>query len=414
VLKSKAAVCAGYSNLYNEMCRLAKIESTVIHGYSKGFGYRGSLGPAPDHAWNAVNLNSKWYLVDVTWDAGYVDTKTFIKRYSGAYLFTDSRSFLYSHLPDQESRQFYAPVLSAGDFQKEAYIPGEFFQYGIELKSDKPLYNNAINGTFSFDITSKNNNVTLNSELRTSAQAGVAGAAWLERSGTAITFYYDVPDSGDYKGLIFARAKDAKKLQERVDIASFERNWLPGAAGLLADKKITQAELDAFRNAYFKVAENGMYYFIEDQFDTQRNNAVSKIHGLLELSTSWMDPVISFNIKAADGYKGYGSAARKYPFTYSTFKDASNTKLISPVTGILKPDSTELFSISSKDYTRFAVIINGEFTYFEKKPSGNYELSFKVPTGVQELTIAGSKDGKSYTSLVRFDVTSSGRVSSAW
>jgi transglutaminase/protease-like cytokinesis protein 3 len=57
VLKKKAAVCEGYSNLYNEMCKTAGLESMVINGYSKGFGYRGTLGDSADHTWNAVKLN---------------------------------------------------------------------------------------------------------------------------------------------------------------------------------------------------------------------------------------------------------------------------------------------------------------------------------------------------------------------
>ena len=39
VLKKKLAVCSGYSNLFNQMCKLAGIESIGINGYSKGFGY---------------------------------------------------------------------------------------------------------------------------------------------------------------------------------------------------------------------------------------------------------------------------------------------------------------------------------------------------------------------------------------
>ena len=42
ILKKKKAVCSGYVNLFNEMCKLAGIESIGINGYSKGFGYSGT------------------------------------------------------------------------------------------------------------------------------------------------------------------------------------------------------------------------------------------------------------------------------------------------------------------------------------------------------------------------------------
>jgi transglutaminase/protease-like cytokinesis protein 3 len=84
--------------------------------------------------------------VDVTWDAGPLEKRTFIKRYSTEWLFLDSRPFLYSHLPDEDQYQFYAPALSTEDFMREAYITDMFFQYGLALKSEDPEYNNLIDG----------------------------------------------------------------------------------------------------------------------------------------------------------------------------------------------------------------------------------------------------------------------------
>ncbi|MDR1902105.1 MAG: hypothetical protein LBQ88_07495 [Treponema sp.] len=404
VLKKKTAVCEGYANLYNKMCTLAGLESMVINGYSKGFGYRGAIGDYTDHAWNAVKLNNKWYLVDVTWNAGYVDARTFVKKYSTAYLFLDSRSFLYSHLPEKPEQQFYAPAVSAEDFQKEAFIAGIFFQYGLEMKAGQPLYNNFIEETFSFEVNAKNANLTLSSELRTNNQQNVDGASWLERTGNNFTFYFDVPDSKSYKGYIFARIKKNANYQTRVDFDTFENSWLPGAEKLLVDKKISEEELDLFKNSYLKVDENKMYYFIEDQFDQQQNKAVSKIHDLLELPSAWMDPIFSFNIKAAPEYAGYGNSARKYPFTYSAFKDAVNTKLQSPLDGVLKPGETVTFTLTSRDYSQFALRIDEEFSpLFKKLPSNKYELQFDIPEHFDGLAIYGSRDGKSFTSLVKYE-----------
>jgi len=166
VLINKRAVCAGYSNLFNEMCRLARIESIVITGFSKGFGYTGSIGSRTDHAWNAVKLSNKWYLLDVTWNAGYVDQRTFVKNYSTDYLFLDSRAFLYSHLPLENKYQFYAPVVTREQFMDEPLIRGAFFRYQLELRNELPRYNNLVQeGGFTLELISRNNNVQLTNVL---------------------------------------------------------------------------------------------------------------------------------------------------------------------------------------------------------------------------------------------------------
>ncbi|MHB9293858.1 hypothetical protein Holit_02977 [Hollandina sp. SP2] len=396
VLKKKKAVCSGYTNVMNQMCELAGIESIGINGYSKGFGYTGKIGRDTDHAWNAVHIGNKWYLVDVTWDAGHLDRRTFIKRYSTEWLFLDSRPFLYSHLPEDEAYQYYAPVLTADDFMREAYISGKFFQYGLTLKTEDPEYTNLIDGGFTFDLGMRNTNVSLSSALRTPEQRNIAGAAWAERKGTTVTFDFDVPDTAEYEGHIFARFNNEENPQERVGIQTFEGDWLPRAEALFntedpKNRKITEQELEHFKNSYYKVEDNGAYYFLEDQFDAPRNSAVMKIHKLLELSTGMLENVLDFKIKAASGYPGFGKGVTKYPYTFSTYNQLSNTQLVSPITGILKAGSTETFVISSKDYSSFAIIINKEFNFFTKNnKTGNFELTFTVPTDMQTLEISGA------------------------
>jgi hypothetical protein len=410
VLKKKKAVCSGYTNLFNQMCELAGIESIGINGYSKGFGYSGKIGKDTDHAWNAVHIGNKWYLVDVTWDAGPMERRTFIKRYSTEWLFLDSRPFLYSHLPEQAEYQYYAPALTSDDFMREAYIAGKFFQYGLALKTEDPEYTNLIDGGFTFDLVMRNNNVSLSSELRTPQQQNIEGASWEERKGTTVTFDFDVPDTGEYKGNVFARYNNVENPQDKVDIRTFEGDWLPRAEALFntedpKNRKITEQELEYFKNSYYKVVDNDCYYFLEDQFDTARNNAVMKIHKLLELSTGMLESVLSFNIRAASGYQGFGNTVLKYPYTFSAYNNVSNTQLVSPVKGVLKIGETEKFVISTKDFTKVAIIIGGEFTQLVKNSrSGNFEVDFAIPAGITELALYGSKDGRQYTGLLQYNV----------
>jgi len=412
VLKKKLAVCSGYSNLFNQMCKIAGIESIGINGYSKGFGYTGKIGNSTDHAWNAINVSNKWYLIDVTWDAGYVDQKTFIKEYSTEWLFLDSRPFLYSHLPEEDAYQYYAPVLTANDFMREANIAGIFFQYGLSLKNDKPDYNNVIDGTFAFDIGLSNANTHISSTLRTPRQQNIDAASWADRKGNIVSVEFDVPDTNEYRGHIFARLANEVRLQYRVGTAAFEQDWLPRAEQLFRDttlprdKKITEAEFNLFKEAYFKVQENSMYYFAEDQFDTAKNNAVLKVHQLLELSTNYATNVLTFNIKAASAYKGFGSGVLKYPYTFSTYNQLPNTQLVSPVTGTLKAGSSETFIVSSRDYSSFAIIINGGWNMFTRNTrTGNYELNLTIPDNVQSIQISGgTARNATHWGLVRYNI----------
>jgi len=119
VIKNKKAVCAGYAALFNELCRLASVESIGINGYSKGYGYDEKKGASIDHAWNAVKINDRWYLLDLTWDAGYLEGSAFIRSYTTHYLFLDSGLFRYDHLPAENKYQFYAPIMTKEEFEKD-------------------------------------------------------------------------------------------------------------------------------------------------------------------------------------------------------------------------------------------------------------------------------------------------------
>jgi hypothetical protein len=280
-----------------------------------------------------------------------------------------------------------------------------YFRYGLELKSDKPSYTNTTNGDFTFDMVARNSNVMLSNAVRTMRQVAVEGASWQGRSGTTISFIYDVPDAQEYKGFVFARLKNEKRIQERIAISAYEARILPQLDALFQNKKLTEKECELFRSSYFKSDENGYYYFIEDQFDTARNNAVIKAHPLLDLPLEALEPVLDFNIRAGPGYRGFGSVlSKRFPDTFTSFNDASNTRLVSPIKGNVKAGDAEKFEFESKDFTRFAIILGGEFTFFEKNPSGNFELMFTIPPGVDELQIFATKDSRNYSGLLRYEI----------
>ncbi len=101
VLKRRRAVCQGYAELLQEMCRRVGIRSHVVGGYSKGFGYvpKATFTTA-DHAWNVVEIDGKWHLVDVTWGSGGLNDKMqYVKTFNEKYFLADPEVFVLNHLP---------------------------------------------------------------------------------------------------------------------------------------------------------------------------------------------------------------------------------------------------------------------------------------------------------------------------
>ncbi len=101
-LKSKKAVCEGYATLFKILCDLTSVECEIIRGTSKTKNIDiGKIPKSSDHAWNAVYINGKWRLIDVTWGAGYTDNKSrhFIQDFTDIYFFTDPEIFFLNHYP---------------------------------------------------------------------------------------------------------------------------------------------------------------------------------------------------------------------------------------------------------------------------------------------------------------------------
>ncbi len=72
ILKFKKGICLDYAYLMDSMCTLAGIENMSVYGYAKDdlFDVTDSIF-MDNHAWNAVKLDNKWYLYDVTWASGH-------------------------------------------------------------------------------------------------------------------------------------------------------------------------------------------------------------------------------------------------------------------------------------------------------------------------------------------------------
>jgi len=409
VLKKKKAVCIGYANLMAAMCFYAKIEVDIISGWSKGFNYPGYLREQSDHAWNAVKINGKWNLIDVTWDAGYVERTTFIKHYTLQWYNLTPSQFIYSHLPDEDKWQLLPEkqVRSHKQFEKEPYIPGIFFEYGLSFGKNVPGYTNEISEATAFDFVSPNSNVNLMPEIYgINNSFDMSNAMWIENSGTNKRFIFDVPDKDLYKVRIGARTNGVTNNPDFFLRTDFEQNIMPKTKNLLAEKKITKNEAELFEKSYFLIEENNRYYFAEDLFDNARNSANKKILKLLERNTSRYENVLSFEVKASESYSGFGKTTARFPQMYRGYASATNIKLESPLKGVLKKGAEEHFSIKTSAYSKIVIVLGeGDFVFVPKDPkTGAFELDYKVPENVSELNFYASKDGKQFATIFSYKV----------
>lgn len=138
VFKTRSGVCSGYANLFKAMADEVQLESEVIPGFSKGYSFEPDRPlTQSDHAWNAVKVEGRWYLLDSTWGAGYIDErKRFVRRFSDFWFMTPPERFIYSHLPEQERWQLLSEPLDRDKYRSLPRVKPKYFEYGLksELK----------------------------------------------------------------------------------------------------------------------------------------------------------------------------------------------------------------------------------------------------------------------------------------
>ena len=132
VLRRRAAVCSGYSRLFQGLASRVGLQSLEVSGLSKGYGFseRGELG---EHAWNAIQIDNAWYLVDPTWGAGHLnDEDRFVFARRDFYFAPSPKQLIYSHLPEDARRQLLPAPLSRAAFEELPDLDPPFFELDLE------------------------------------------------------------------------------------------------------------------------------------------------------------------------------------------------------------------------------------------------------------------------------------------
>ena len=98
--KTGKGVCDHYSSLFQYMAEQCGLEVKKISGHSKVWPDARVNTSRTDHAWNAVKINGKWRLMDVTWASEKNDEMEYF------WFDTPPEKFIYSHFPSDTAYQF--------------------------------------------------------------------------------------------------------------------------------------------------------------------------------------------------------------------------------------------------------------------------------------------------------------------
>lgn len=138
LIKKKKTICTGYAYLLKEMCSIIGVEAKMVNGFAKTSTVDLENISEPNHTWNIVKLNDKWYLCDPTWATGisYPEKNEFIFKYKDVYFLSDPKVFIYDHYPINKDFSLLDEIPTYSEFKEFPLIYSE--AYNILQKHDAP------------------------------------------------------------------------------------------------------------------------------------------------------------------------------------------------------------------------------------------------------------------------------------
>jgi len=144
LIEDQKTICTGYAYLVKTLANLAGLECSLIHGFGKTSTTNMDKLESPNHSWNAIKLNNKWYLCDPTWASGLQNPKTFVFnfQYNNGYFLAEPKLFAVNHFPANPEWLLLddnAPTFT--DFLNAPIIYGKAYTNLKVHNSPKSLYN---------------------------------------------------------------------------------------------------------------------------------------------------------------------------------------------------------------------------------------------------------------------------------
>jgi transglutaminase/protease-like cytokinesis protein 3 len=205
VLRTRLAVCEGYANLFKRLCDELNIICDKVTGYARGVGSSPLANDTPNnsnHAWNIVTINSESYLVDCTWDSGYMDGRTAKQQYTTDWLFMKPEQFLYTHYPENSRQQLLLNPMTAAQFSSLPFLRPKFFDLVDNLSIDLKKINKVEN-KLSFEYKTKEGYSLSFSVNEINSGRQIQNSTFVQNDGTKEIAYFSFPTVGQYSVNIF-------------------------------------------------------------------------------------------------------------------------------------------------------------------------------------------------------------------
>ena len=206
VLRDRTTICSGYSNLYYALAEAMNLESAIVIGYAKGATPASEKFQDVNHAWNSVQIDGAWYLLDATWGAGSVRDNKFVPDYKPYYFATTPEEFINNHYPQDKGWQLLNKTYTRAEFNSLPSISSRFYNLGLKLVSHK---NYQIFTSNRLDIELKiPRNVVAIAELKQNGQSLLNNPVLSNRNGDRLIVSIAPPETGTYELTIYAKKKE--------------------------------------------------------------------------------------------------------------------------------------------------------------------------------------------------------------
>ena len=200
VLHRRFAVCEGYARLFKTLCDYSGIRSEIINGYARCYR-EGSVKFRTNHTWNAVMIDSSWYLLDLTWASGYINpANEFVQHTDESYFLTPPRFFIRDHYPEDLRWTLLESPPAASEYFYSPFRYRSFVKYSIQsFYPARGVIEAAIGDTIMLELNirdpQKDKKVSPDPFFDSSLFTGMPASAFLqpEEGRNKISYTYIVP-----------------------------------------------------------------------------------------------------------------------------------------------------------------------------------------------------------------------------
>ncbi|MEL6496047.1 MAG: transglutaminase domain-containing protein [Cyanobacteria bacterium J06623_7] len=207
VLRDRRTICSGYSNLYQALAEAMGLDAAIIIGYARGATPPDDLRFQDiNHAWNSINIDGSWYLLDATFGAGSIQAGKFVANYNPHYFATPPQQFFNLHYPQDSGWQLLTTEQTRAEFDLQPKITAGFHNLGFKTVSHQqsPI---TTSDRLKIELEVPENIIAI-ADLQQNGEEIAGNRVLINRQGTKVAIDVAPPGSGTYELTIYARNKD--------------------------------------------------------------------------------------------------------------------------------------------------------------------------------------------------------------